>query len=228
MTEYAELFLFGKLEGIYQNVKITPLKKIVASEVEFFDDGEKMNIEAKLAAFMKNKNILIEGEKLRMAGSREENNNRQLLWLGSSEKTADALFNALASFSAAEKINFLVNYHCAKNEEFNAEKKTVLTFHPEVIIDGHRLINDFPDVSLNRRFVVLGKWKVQDITYNRSNITASPISFSAACRQICEKTLASLDKYFNVDYLVSVLYGTVKTDYTGLAPQVRTALEDAF
>ena len=35
MTKTADLFIFGKLDGIYQSVKITPLKKITADEVEF-------------------------------------------------------------------------------------------------------------------------------------------------------------------------------------------------
>ena len=224
MTQHADLFLSGKLEDIYQNVKVTPLKKITAENIELFDGGEKMDIETRLAAFMKDKNILIDGKRLHLAG----NNNRMILWLGSSEKTVDLLFNALAVFSTAFKINFLVNYHCAEMKEVNGEQQPVLTFHPEVIIDGHRLINDFPDIDLNRRFVVLGEWKVLDITYSRPDVTPSPVSFSDACRKVCEKTFESLDDYFNVDYRVSLLYGTVKTEYTGLSPEVRKALEAAF
>ena len=224
MTKYAELFISGKLTGIYQNVKITPLKKITADEVIFSDGGEKMNIQTELASFMKGKHILIEGKRLHLAG----NNNRQLMWLGSSEKTADALFNALEAFSEAFKINFLVNYHCGQVEEVNGEKKPVLTFHPELIINRHRLINDFPDIDLNRRFVVLGEWKVLDITYSRPDATPSPVSFSEACRKVCEKTFESLNKYFNVDYNVSLVFGAVKREYMGLSPEVRKALSEKF
>ncbi len=135
---------------------------------------------------MKDKNILKEGKSLNFLS-----NFNKLLWQGSSEKTADALFNALADFSAATKISFLLNYHCAQEEEINAEKKIVLTFHPEVIIDGKRLINDFTDVDLNRRFILLEAGKVQEITYLDCSVKSEPVLFGEASRQVCEKTFAS-------------------------------------
>ena len=134
----------------------------------------------------------------------------------------------LLIFLQLKKINFLLNYHCAEEEEINAEKKIVLTFHPEVIINGKRLINDFPDVDLNRRFILLEEGKVQDITYQDCGVKSEPVLFGEACRQVCEKTFASLDKYFNVDYNVSLVFGTAKREYTGLAPEVRKALAKKF
>ena len=187
MTPHTGFNLFGKIEGIYQNVKITPLKKITADEVEFFTSEEKFDMHSEFRRFMKDKNILKEG-----------------------------------------KSNFLLNYHCAEEEEINAEKKIVLTFHPEVIINGKRLINDFPDVDLNRRFILLEERKVQDITYQDCGVKSEPVLFGEACRQVCEKTFASLDKYFNVDYNVSLVFGTAKREYTGLAPEVRKALAKKF
>lgn len=110
MTPHTGFNLFGKIEGIYQNVKITPLKKITADEVEFFSSEEKFDMYSEFRRFMKDKNILKEGKSLNFSG----NFCNKLLWQGSSKKTADALFNALADFSVAKKINFLLNYHCAE------------------------------------------------------------------------------------------------------------------
>lgn len=226
MTKTADLFIFGKLDGIYQSVKLTPLKKITADEVEFYSGDEKMDMDVSLWKFMKDRDILVAGKKLRMTIA--EINKRALLWQGSSERTADGLFNALADFSKKSKINFLVNYHSAEEEEIHGEKKPVLTFHPEVIIDGKRLINDFPDIDLNRRYIVLEGWKLLDITYSKSDSLPAPERFKDVVQKICEKTLVSLDDYFNVDYRVSLLFGTAKSEYTGLVPDVRQALIKAF
>ena len=35
MTKTADLFIFGKLDGIYQSVKITPLKKLRQMRLSF-------------------------------------------------------------------------------------------------------------------------------------------------------------------------------------------------
>ena len=40
--------------------------------------------------------------------------------------------------------------------------------------------------------------------------------------------LSALDKYFNVDYRVSLVFGTAKSEYTGLAPNIREALIKTF
>ncbi|MGN0723201.1 MAG: hypothetical protein ACI4LT_04245, partial [Treponema sp.] len=80
-----------------------------------------------LRKFMKGKNILKERKSLRIGGNFAVPNSRELLWQGSSEKTADMLFNALAEFSEKSKISFLVNYHSVEEEEINGEKKPVIT-----------------------------------------------------------------------------------------------------
>ena len=216
MTKTADLFIFGKLDGIYQSVKITPLKKITADEVEFYSGDEKVDIDVSLWKFMKDRDILVAGKRLHMAIA--ESNKRALLWQGSSERTADGLFNALADFSKKSKINFLVNYHSAEEEEIHGEKKPVLTFHPEVIIDGKRLINDFPDIDLNRRYIVLEDWKLLDITYSKSDSLPAPERFKDAVQKICEKTLVSLDDYFNVDYGFPCSLALPKVNTQALCP----------
>ena len=228
MTNMESLYGSGKFTEIMQSVKLTAMKKITAEEVEFYTSEERFDIHCELRNFMKDKNILKERKSLRLGGDFVLPNSRELLWQGSSEKTADMLFNALAEFSEKTKISFLVNYHSVEEEEINGEKKPVITFHPEVIINGKRLINDFPDIDLNRRYIVLEGWKLQDITYSKTEALPEPETLRAVVKKLCSKMLSALDKYFNVDYRVSLLFGTAKNEYTGLAPAVRHALINKF
>ena len=228
MTNMESLYGSGKFTEIMQSVKLTTIKKITAEEVEFYMSEERFDIHGQLRKFMKGKNILKERKSPRIGGDFVVPNSRELLWQGSSEKTADMLFNALAEFSEKTKISFLVNYHSVEEEEFNGEKKPVITFHPEVIINGKRLINDFPDIDLNRRYIVLDGWKLVDITYSKTEVLPEPETLRAVVKKLCSKMLSALDKYFNVDYRVSLLFGTAKNEYTGLAPAVRHALINKF
>ncbi|MDY4767398.1 MAG: hypothetical protein SO238_03105 [Treponema sp.] len=111
---------------------------------------------------------------------------------------------------------------------FSGSRSIYFSFHPEVIINGNRLINDFPDIDLNRRYIVLDGWKLVDITYSKPDSAPEPESLQAVVKKICSKMLSALDKYFNVDYRVSLVFGTAKTEYTGLAPAVRHALINKF
>ena len=228
MTNMESLYGSGKFTEIMQSVKLTTIKKITAEEVEFYTSEERFDIHCELRNFMKDKNILKERKSLRLGGDFVLPNSRELLWQGSSEKTADMLFNALAEFSEKTKISFLVNYHSVEEEEINGEKKPIITFHPEVIINGKRLINDFPDIDLNRRYIVLDGWKLVDITYSKTEALPEPETLRAVVKKLCSKMLSALDKYFNVDYRVSLLFGTAKNEYTGLAPAVRHALINKF
>ena len=90
------------------------------------------------------------------------------------------------------------------------------------------LINDFPDIDLNRRYIVLEGWKLVDITYSKPDSVSEPESLRAVVKKLCSKMLSALDKYFNVDYRVSLVFGTAKSEYTGLAPAVRHALIKTF
>ncbi len=139
MSNMASLYGSGKFTEIMQSVKIIAIKKITADEVEFYTSEERFDIHCELQNFIKGKNILKKRKSLRIGGDFVLPNSREILWQGSSEKTADMLFNALAEFSEKSKISFLVNYHSVEKEEINGEKKPVITFHPEVIIDGKRL-----------------------------------------------------------------------------------------
>lgn len=228
MTNTESLYDSGKFTEIMQSVKLTAIKKITAEEVEFYTSEERFDIHGQLRKFMKGKNILKERKTHRLGGDFVEPNSCELLWQGSSEKTADMLFNALAEFSEKSKISFLVNYHSVEEEEVNGEKKPVITFHPEVIINGKRLINDFPDIDLNRRYIVLDGWKLLDITYSKTEAIPEPETLRAVVKKLCSKMLSALDDYFNVDYRVSLLFGTAKNEYTGLAPAVRHALINKF
>ena len=111
---------------------------------------------------------------------------------------------------------------------FSGSRSIYFFFHPEVIINGNRLINDFPDIDLNRRYIVLDGWKLVDITYSKPDSTPEPESLRAVVKKLCSKMLSALDKYFNVDYRVSLVFGTAKSEYTGLAPAVRHALINKF
>ena len=127
MTNMESLYGSGKFTEIMQSVKFTAIKKITAEEVEFYTSEERFDIHSQLRKFMKGKNILKEIKSLRLGGAFLVPNSRELLWQGSSEKTADMLFNALAEFSEKSKISFLVNYHSVEEEEINGEKKPVIT-----------------------------------------------------------------------------------------------------
>ena len=107
MTNMESLYGSGKFTEIMQSVKLTAIKKITAEEVEFYTSEERFDIHGQLRKFMKGKNILKERKSLRIGGDFPVPNSRELFWQGSSEKTADMLFNALAEFSEKTKISFL-------------------------------------------------------------------------------------------------------------------------
>ena len=67
-----------------------------------------------------------------------------------------------------------------------------------------------------------------DITYSKPDSTPEPESLRAVVKKLCSKMLSALDKYFNVDYRVSLVFGTAKSEYTGLAPNIREALIKTF
>ena len=67
-----------------------------------------------------------------------------------------------------------------------------------------------------------------DITYSNPDSAPEPESLRAVVKKLCSKMLSALDKYFNVDYRVSLVFGTAKSEYTGLAPAVRHALINKF
>lgn len=67
-----------------------------------------------------------------------------------------------------------------------------------------------------------------DITYSNPDSSPEPESLRAVVKKLCSKMLSALDKYFNVDYRVSLVFGTAKSEYTGLAPNIREALIKIF
>ena len=58
MTKVENLFVLGKLEGIMQSVRLTPVKTITSDHVDFYSSEEHFDIHSKLRNFMKDKNIL--------------------------------------------------------------------------------------------------------------------------------------------------------------------------
>ena len=69
---------------------------------------------------------------------------------------------------------------------------------------------------------------ITDITYSKPDSAPEPESLRAVVKKICSKMLSALDKYFNVDYRVSLVFGSAKSEYTGLAPNIREALIKTF
>ena len=67
-----------------------------------------------------------------------------------------------------------------------------------------------------------------DITYSKPDSAPEPESLRAVVKKLCSKMLSALDKYFNVDYRVSLVKKKKKSEYTGLAPAVRHALINKF
>ena len=58
MTNMESLLVLGKLEGIMQSVRLTPVKTITSDHVDFYSSEEHFDIYSKLRNFMKEKNIL--------------------------------------------------------------------------------------------------------------------------------------------------------------------------
>ena len=93
MTNMESLYGSGKFTEIMQSVKLTAIKKITAEEVEFYTSKERFDIHGQLRKFMKGKNILKERKSLRIGGNFAVPNSLELLWQGSSEKTADITYS---------------------------------------------------------------------------------------------------------------------------------------
>ena len=141
--------------AVYQDdficvVKITAVKKLVWNEVLFVDDKAELDaLSQKITELFFKKGIIEKDEAINLA---KKNHNINLI--GSHKDTAEEIFTALEEFSKESGLGFIVNFIC--QEDFMGSGLFIqlgdVNFHPELILDGRRLINDFPGVNLNRSY----------------------------------------------------------------------------
>ncbi len=178
----------GNSDGnVFQCVSVCAFEKLTCNEfipypkanMNLFDDNDDdlwadfRLFQEGLNEFLKEKNILVKNEKIRLGmNNKSIKNKNSLLWQGTSEKTAGMLFDALTEYSIKSDTGFIVNYYCARESEFNNhEKKTIITFHPEVIMNGKRLVND--------------------------DTNSETVTLKEAQNKVCNFMLSSLNHYFS-------------------------------
>ena len=218
-TEKNNWLVIGDCDDkIYQYVSVTAFDKLTCNEfipypaekINPFDDNDDdlwadfRYFQEGLNVFLKEKNLLEENTNFRLGMNNKSVKNRSsLLWQGSSEKTAEMFFDALTEYSVKSDTGFIVNYYCAQKREFeNLEKKPLVTFHPEIIMNGKRLVNDIETVSLNRTYLALGDCKLQYIT-DKTN--ADKLTFTQAQNKVCKLMLSSLNHYFGEELSKDVM-----------------------
>lgn len=251
--------LLAAANGFYQNLKITPVKKLVWNEVIFaVSVEERARLSVIITKALIEKGIMESGEKFVI-----ERMSHNLKMVGSHQNTADIIFEALAGISKATGYGFIVNYSSLEDYHDEVEDDegehggglflplSDVNFHPELILNGHRLINDFPDINLNRSCfgIVHGllvdrtradQALAEEVKSHREGleywskfsdeelIEKGLVYYDQLEREICSEMLDSLNKYFQVNYVVDVIYGITKQDNLGLCEEIRQKIIARF
>ena len=88
-------------------------------------------------------------------------------------------------------------------------------------IKGKNILKERKSLRIGGDFAVLNSrellWqgsseKTADITYSKPDSAPEPESLQAVVKKLCSKMLSALDKYFNLDYRVSLVFGTAKSE----------------
>ena len=236
-------------DDFYQTLKIIPVKKLVWNEVIFIDDEVELKDLAELITVAFYQNDLLESDEISSFGNASHNINL----IENHKETAQTIFDVFTEISQQTGYGFIVNF--SSQSDFLGSGLMIpygdLYFHPELILDGRRLINDFQDVNLNRNFFSLvknclvdcgrkDKTLVNEVLAHREGLDywarfseeelleKGLVKFADAEKQICLDMLESLNKYFHVDYSVDVVYGLTKQDYEGLCNNVREKILERF
>ncbi len=236
-------------DDFYQMLKITPVIKLTWNEVIFLEDKTELSIlSEKITKSFFEKGIIERGEKVEVG---EANYNINLI--ENHKITAEEIFTALEEFSKQNGIGFIVN-HRVQEDYFDFGLFLQLGdvhFHPEVILDGKRLVNDFQNKNLNRfcfdlihGFLVdcaqSDKTLVEEVKAHREGldywaqfsdeelIKKGLVSYEQIEKTICNGMLVFLGKYFQMSYNVDVIYGMTKDDYDGIKQDVREKICKRF
>ena len=241
MEEYSEDFICV--------AKITAIKKLVWNEVIFVDDKAELDaLSAKITDLFFKKGIIEKDEAINLA-----KRNRNINLIGDHKDTAEEIFTALEEFSKESGLGILVNFIC--QEDFLGGGLFIsfgdVHFHPELILDGRRLINDFPDVNLNRVYIDLchglmvdcstaDKTLVKEVLSHREGIdywAQFPeeelvkngfVYHDQAEKLICENLLDSLNRYFHVDFTSDENNCIARHERESLSPEVRAHILERF
>ena len=233
----------------YQTVKITAVKKLVWNEIEFVHGIEAVELVSSVIsqAFFEN-GLIAKDEKISL-GKYFSN----LAYWDGHEETADKLCNVLAEVSKKTDLGFIVNYCCWEDFMGNGLFLPLgeLHFHPELIMYGKRLINDYPDIRMNRTYFDITHGLLIDcgtrdktllnelyahgegLDYwtkfsDEELMEKGLVLYEDAEQRVCNEMLDSLKKHFQVDYSVDVIYGNTKQDYEGLCDDVRRQILERF
>ena len=233
------------LDDFCQTLKIIPVKKLVWNEVIFIDDAAELKELSELITVAFYQNELLESDEIFSFGKASHNINL----IENHKETAQTIFDVFTEISQQTGYGFIINF--SSQSDFLGSGLMIplgeLHFHPELILEGRRLINDLPDVNLNRTFFYLSKGflvdcgrrdktLVNEVLAHREGLDywakfsdeelkqKGLIQFADAEKMICSEMLDSLNKYFHVEYAVDVVYGLTKQDYEGLSIEVRNQI----
>ncbi len=240
---------FDDSEDFIQTLKITAVKKLVWNEVIFVEDDAELEKLSQLITKAFFQNELLERDESVTVGKACHNINM----IEDHSETAETIFNTLADVSKQTGLGFIINF--SSQTDFLGSGLMIpfgdLHFHPELIMNGRRLIADLPDINLNRfcfclhnQFLVDCSRKdrtlANEVLAHREGLDywtkfsdaelleKGLVTFSQVEKSICAEMLDSLNKYFQVDYSVDVVYGLTKQDYEGLCDEVRKQIVERF
>ena len=230
-------------------VKITAVKKLVLNEVIFVDDMLELDaLSAKITELFFKRGIIEKDESIRFS-----QRNRNINLIGNHQDTAEEIFTALEDFSKESGLGFIVNFSC--QEDFMGNGLFIslgdVHFHPELILDGRRLINDFPDANLNRVYLDIYHDLMVDCSTKDKTLVNKVLSHGEgidywlqfsdkelvkkgfvyrdqAEKLICTNMLYSLNLYFQVDFTSDEKSGLINQTGEGLNEDVRKKILQRF
>lgn len=230
-------------------VKITAVKKLVWNEVIFVDDMVELDaLSAKITELFFKRGIIEKYESIRLS-----QRNRNINLIGNHQDTAEEIFTALEDFSKESGLGFIVNFIC--QEDFMANGLFIslgdVHFHPELILDGRRLINDFPDANLNRVYLDIYHDLMVDCSTKDKTLVNEVLSHEEgidywrqfsdeelvqkgfvyhdqAEKVICTNMLDSLNRYFQVDFTSDAKSGLINQTGEGLNEDVRKKIFERY
>lgn len=240
-------------KDFYDKIKINAVKKLVWNDVIFVEDkAELESLSEKITNHLRLDGVIPFDKKITVGKffGRAGSYSNSLEY----EEAVARLFNTLAEISKEMKTGFIVNY--SRQEDFMDGVGVFIqlgevNFHPEIIIDGIKLLFTSADgieenlfylcaykdylAPWTRNSTLIGEIKkhAEDYQYwenfgDEELLKKDFVHFDRAEQKICASMLDSLNKYFQVNYLVDVIYGLTKQDNLGLCDKVRNKVLQRF